>query len=700
MKKIVLILTLLFSTKAFSQVYQLMNQYGYNVTRMSFDSTLQIPTVCGVPTLKTVYALKKSALAFDSCNNRFYYYNPKTTAWSVVGSSSFDSTSLSNRINQKIDSLKRSNDSVFAYINGTRYFQFKDSTGGGSGVVDGIDSVLAQNQVLTASRRIYLNKNFFTIRDSITTSSPTWLNVSPVGKIIEIGKSTSGRFVVSNPANENVQFKTQLSTTGKTVETKGIDISLNDTETDITLGDFFNSSTTSKVGISGLLYFGSNGGKKWLTNTSVYDSIAVFDGDTLKKAVKPTSTNIDTSNQFVNNITRISGKDSIIFYKGGNRFAIKDSVGTNPAPVGYYGAFQDNTTQTAASANTAYPVKLNTTDLSNGVSVVNDGSANPTIIKLANTGIYNIQFSLQLEKTGGNGNFIVDIWARKNGIDIPATTGKVVLTGSANASPIVAAWNYVFDLVAGDSLQLMWSTSNDNVVILASPAVSPHPAIPSAILTVTQQSGIMAGTGITAMNGLTGSAQTFAVDSSNSTFKITSTGTSHTFNIPDASTSGVTRGLISNTQYNTFNSKLGASDTVSLSNRINAKGYGINIGSSQINLAANTTYYFGLTTAAASTTAAIRRVYITQSGTIKSGHIYMRTTGATSTENWTLSIRLNNTTSTTFATLANNSTDKVFSNTGLNINVVAGDYFEIITTTPAWSSAAGNTIIYGTIFIQ
>jgi archaellum component FlaF (FlaF/FlaG flagellin family) len=106
MKKIVLILTLLFSTKAFSQVYQLMNQYGYNVTRMNFDSTLQIPTVCGVPTLKTVYALKKSALAFDSCNNRFYYYNPKTTTWSIIsggGGGATDTTSLSNRINLKVN---------------------------------------------------------------------------------------------------------------------------------------------------------------------------------------------------------------------------------------------------------------------------------------------------------------------------------------------------------------------------------------------------------------------------------------------------------------------------------------------------------------------------------------------------------------------------------------------------------------------
>ena len=293
---------------------------------------------------------------------------------------------------------------------------------------------------------------------------------------------------------------------------------------------------------------------------------------------------LDTANKWVNNITRTVGKDSIIFYIGSNRYAIKDSVGTNPPASGYYGAFSDNTSQTAASINTAYAVKLNTTDLTNGVSVVNDGSGNPTKIRLANTGIYNIQFSLQFEKTGGSGNMIADIWIRKNGVDIPSTTGKVVLTGSANASPIIAAWNYVLDLAAGDSIQLMWATSNTNVEIIAAAASSPHPAIPSAILTVTQQAGILAGTGITAINSLTGAAQTMVVDSSNTTFKITSTGTTHTFNIPNASASGVTRGLISNTQYTTFNSKIGSGDTASmlspylrkvdtatLSNRINLK---------------------------------------------------------------------------------------------------------------------------------
>ena len=131
-KAFILLLFVILGQVSFGQVYQLMPQYGYQALRMSFDSTLQIPTTCGVPTLKSVYNVKRGAIAFDSCNNRFYTYNPKTTTWSFLGSGgTTDTTSLSNRINQRIDSLRRSNDSVFARKNGVFVFQYKDSVGGG-----------------------------------------------------------------------------------------------------------------------------------------------------------------------------------------------------------------------------------------------------------------------------------------------------------------------------------------------------------------------------------------------------------------------------------------------------------------------------------------------------------------------------------------------------------------------------------------
>jgi hypothetical protein len=128
-----------------------------------------------------------------------------------------------------------------------------------------------------------------------------------------------------------------------------------------------------------------------------------------------------------------------------------------------------------------------------------------------------------------------------------------VLTGSANASPIVAAWNYLLDLAGGDYVQLMWSTTNNNAVIFAEGPVAPHPGVPSSILTVTQQAGILAGTGITAINSLTGAVQTIGTGTTGTDFAVVSSGTSHTFNLPTASAAN--RGALSSADWSTFNGK-------------------------------------------------------------------------------------------------------------------------------------------------
>ena len=230
--------------------------------------------------------------------------------------------------------------------------------------------------------------------------------------------------------------------------------------------------------------------------------------------------------------------------------------GTNTAatPLGYYGAFSDVTNQTAAAINTGYPMLLNAPpDLSNGVTVVS-GSR----VTIANTGIYNIQWSAQF-RNPDSAEHDVTIWLRKNGVDVPGSSGIISVPkkhGSFDGH-VLPSWNFLLDVVAGDYYEFVWSTTDTSVYISFNPAGSPPPSTASVVLTVTQQSGIMAGTGITGLGKAgsiqTGAVQTLAVGTSGTNFDIVSSGNVQTFNLPTASATN--RGALSSADWTTFNNK-------------------------------------------------------------------------------------------------------------------------------------------------
>jgi hypothetical protein len=158
------------------------------------------------------------------------------------------------------------------------------------------------------------------------------------------------------------------------------------------------------------------------------------------------------------------------------------ALALNPPPKEYrdprYGSFYDTTTQTAAAINTAYAMTFNTTDLSVGVT-----RGSPTSrIYVDRPNVYNLQFSAQLDKTSG-GVGLVYIWLRKNGVNVPDSTGQIRVQG--NNAEIMAAWNYLIQLNAGDYIELMWEVDDTSVQILYDGATAVHPAVPSVILTVT-----------------------------------------------------------------------------------------------------------------------------------------------------------------------------------------------------------------------
>jgi hypothetical protein len=151
---------------------------------------------------------------------------------------------------------------------------------------------------------------------------------------------------------------------------------------------------------------------------------------------------------------------------------------TPQLPRRRYGSFYDTTTQTAAAINTAYAMTFNTVDLSSGVT-----RGTPTSrIYVDTLNVYNVQFSAQVDKTSG-GVGLVWIWLRKNGVNVPDSAGQIRIQG--NNAEVLAAWNYIIQLNAGDYIELMWEVDDTSVILLAEAASAVHPSIPSIILTVT-----------------------------------------------------------------------------------------------------------------------------------------------------------------------------------------------------------------------
>lgn len=168
------------------------------------------------------------------------------------------------------------------------------------------------------------------------------------------------------------------------------------------------------------------------------------------------------------------GADSVIILVPDSEAAYADS-----AP---YGAFQDSTNQTAANTTTAYPMTFNTTDYSNGVSVVSNSR-----LTVKSYGIYNLQFSAQLVNTDSSIHDM-DIWFRKNGTNVPASNSRYSVPNSHGGvdGHTIAALNYYIELNANDYVEIMWATDNTAVSIQQLPTrTSPDtPSTPSVIATM------------------------------------------------------------------------------------------------------------------------------------------------------------------------------------------------------------------------
>jgi hypothetical protein len=161
-------------------------------------------------------------------------------------------------------------------------------------------------------------------------------------------------------------------------------------------------------------------------------------------------------------------------------YALTSSYASNGVTNLGVGTFYDTTTQTLATGASA-SMTLNTPVIQDGVIVASNSR-----ITVSRTGIYNLQFSAQVQTTVG-GSPDVHIWLRKNGTDV--TYSNTGISIQNQNQKYVGAWNFVESLIAGDYLELVWyvdgGASAQLVAEIAAPA-NGGVGVPSVIVTMTQ----------------------------------------------------------------------------------------------------------------------------------------------------------------------------------------------------------------------
>ena len=239
-------------------------------------------------------------------------------------------------------------------------------------------------------------------------------------------------------------------------------------------------------------------------------------------------------------------------------FRFPSNTGTNSYVLTTDGAGVTSWQPTAVTGITT----LNGLTTSTQFFAVGTAGTGPNIVSSGNTHTFNTPLASTLTVTGGvisNTDYthFVNTYTTvlaATSLDTPNTLVLRDGIGSFAATTVTVTGGVV----------LQSSTTSSNVTLLPNAATStytfrfPSNTGTNSYVLTTDGAGVTswqptAVTGITTLNGLTTSTQFFAVGTAGTGPNIVSSGNTHTFNTPLASTLTVTGGLISNTDYTHFN---------------------------------------------------------------------------------------------------------------------------------------------------
>jgi hypothetical protein len=142
-----------------------------------------------------------------------------------------------------------------------------------------------------------------------------------------------------------------------------------------------------------------------------------------------------------------------------------------------YGSFYNSNTQPGGGGYS--PVSFPSTFNNNNFSVFGG-----TQILAGVAGLYNLQFSLQLQITSAVGGGVgYEFFLSVDGLALPNT--KRLYTVFQDLQNQVLSLNYVLNLAAGQYVELIWTSDDVSGVLYAEPGSLGSPDVPSAIVTVT-----------------------------------------------------------------------------------------------------------------------------------------------------------------------------------------------------------------------
>lgn len=149
--------------------------------------------------------------------------------------------------------------------------------------------------------------------------------------------------------------------------------------------------------------------------------------------------------------------------------------------AGFFGSFYDTTNQSNAGATSENLISCDSTYVNYGITCVTNGTKN-TRFTAAHNGTYNLQFSCVFYQNNASAADIY-IWFKKNGTNITQSNTRYTIGGKAR---VVAAWNFMYQLVSTDYIEIAWSSSDTQVSIAAEASSSnpTKPAVPSVIVTL------------------------------------------------------------------------------------------------------------------------------------------------------------------------------------------------------------------------